>query len=93
MNNYELLYIIDNAVEEEARDVVIEKLNTVITDMGGSIDSIDKWGTKKFAYPINFKNEGYYVLLNFQAPANLPLELERVMKIHDAVVRFMIIKK
>ncbi len=93
MNNYELLYIIDSTVEEEAREAVIEKVNGIITNGNGSIENVDKWGMKKFAYPINYKNEGFYVLVNFQAPAELPLELERVMKIQDAIVRFMTIRK
>ena len=93
MNNYELLYIIDNDLAEEAKEALIAKLNGVVTDNGGSVETVDKWGTKKLAYPINFKNEGYYVLVNFTAPATLPSELERVMRITDGVVRFMVIAK
>ena len=93
MNNYELLYIIDNDLSEEAKEALVAKLNAVVTDNGGSVESVDKWGTKKLAYPINFKNEGYYVLVNFNAPANLPSELERVMRITDGVVRFMVVAK
>ena len=93
MNNYELLYIIDNDLAEEAKEALIAKLNGVVTDNGGSVETVDKWGTKKLAYPINFKTEGYYVLVNFTAPAALPSELERVMRITDGVVRFMVIAK
>ncbi len=93
MNNYELLYIIDNDLAEEAKEALIAKLSAVVTDNGGSVETVDKWGTKKLAYPINFKNEGYYVLVNFTAPAALPSELERVMRITDGVVRFMVIAK
>lgn len=93
MNNYELLYIIDNDLAEEAKEALIAKLNGVVTDNGGSVETVDKWGTRKLAYPINFKNEGYYVLVNFTAPATLPSELERVMRITDGVVRFMVVAK
>ena len=93
MNNYELLYIIDNDLAEEAKEALIAKLNGVVTDNGGSVEKVDKWGTKKLAYPINYKTEGYYVLVNFTAPAALPSELERVMRITDGVVRFMVIAK
>ena len=93
MNNYELLYIIDNDLAEEAKEALIAKLNGIVTDNGGSVETVDKWGTRKLAYPINFKNEGYYVLVNFTAPATLPSELERVMRITDGVVRFMVIAK
>lgn len=93
MNSYELLYIIDNDLSEEAKEAVIAKLNAIVTDNGGSVESVEKWGTKKLAYPINFKNEGYYVLVNFSAAATLPSELERIMRITDSVVRFMVVKK
>ena len=93
MNSYELLYILNNELADEAKESVIEKLNAVVTANGGTVDNVDKWGTRRLAYPINYKNEGYYVLVNFTAPANLPDELERVMRITDAVVRFMIVKK
>ena len=93
MNSYELLYILNNELAYEAKEAVIEKLNAVVTANGGTVDSVDKWGTRRLAYPINYKNEGYYVLVNFTAPATLPDELERVMRINDAVVRFMIVKR
>ena len=93
MNSYELLYILNNELADEAKEAVIEKLNAVVTANGGTIDSVDKWGTRRLAYPINYKSEGYYVLTNFTASATLPDELERVMRITDAVVRFMIVKR
>ena len=93
MNSYELLYIIDNEISDEAKEAVVAKISTVITDNGGTIDGVDKWGTRKLAYPINYKTEGYYVLVNFTAQATLPSELERVMRITDSVVRFLVVKK
>ncbi|HRX13990.1 MAG TPA: 30S ribosomal protein S6 [Eubacteriales bacterium] len=93
MNNYELLYIIDNGIEEEAREAVITKISAIVTDAGGKIDTIDKWGAKKLAYPINYKTEGFYVLMNFSSNSEIPAEIERVMKITDSVMRFMILKK
>jgi len=93
MNSYELLYIIDNDLSEESKEAVIAKISAVVTDNGGTIDGLDKWGTRKLAYAINYKTEGYYVLVNFTAPATLPVELERVMRITDGVIRFMNIAK
>ncbi len=93
MNNYELLYIISNELSDEAKEAVIAKLSAIVTDNNGTVESVDKWGTRKLAYPINYKNEGYYVLVNFTAPATLPAELGRVMRITDAVMRFVIVKK
>ncbi len=93
MNSYELLYIIDNEISDEAKEAVIAKISAVISDNGGTIDNVDKWGTRKLAYPINYKSEGYYVLVNFTAEATLPAELERVMRITDSVIRFLVVKK
>ena len=93
MNKYELLYIIDNDLSDEAKEAVIARISAVVTDNGGTIDEVDKWGTRKLAYPINYKSEGYYVLVNFTSEPTLPAELERVMRITDSVVRFMVVKK
>ena len=93
MNNYELLYIIDNDLSDEAKEAVVAKIAGVITDNGGTVDSVDKWGTRRLAYPINYKSEGYYVLVNFSAAATLPSELERVLNITDSIVRFTVLKK
>lgn len=93
MNSYELLYIIDNDLSDEAKEAVVEKINAIVVDNGGTVEGVDKWGTRKLAYPINYKTEGYYVLVNFTAEASLPAELERVMRITDSVVRFLVVKK
>lgn len=94
MNSYELLYILNNDLADDAKEALIEKLNAVVTSNGGTVDGVEKWGTRRLAYPINYKNEGYYVLVNFTAPATLPEELERVMRINkDAVIRFLTVKR
>lgn len=93
MNKYELLYIIENGISDEAKQEVVDKMAEVITSNGGEIESTDKWGTKKYAYPIDYKTEGYYVLLNFSAPSNVPEEIKRFNRNTDELVRSMIIKK
>ena len=93
MNNYEILYIIQNELEDDAKASVVDKYKELVESLGGVVDSVDKWGTKKFAYTMDYKNEGYYVLMNFQADATAPAEIERKMKIDDAVMRSMILRK
>ena len=93
MNKYELLYIIDNDLSEEAKQAVIDRLSAVVTSAGGEVVSLDKWGTRKYAYTIDFKSEGYYVLMTFTAPATVPAELTRLSHIMDEIVRIMIIRK
>lgn len=93
MNSYEMLYILDNDLSDEMKEKLVNKFNDVITKANGTIDTIDKWGTKKLAYDINYKSEGYYVLINFKSESELPNELERVLRITDGVVRFIVLKK
>lgn len=93
MKAYELLYIIDAQVADEKREELISKINSTIENNGGKVTEADKWGIRKFAYPINYKNEGYYVLVNFEAPVTLPRVLESQMLIMDGVVRQMITAK
>ena len=93
MNKYELLYIIDNELEAEAKDALIAKFSDIVVNDGGSVETIDKWGTKKLAYPINFKNEGYYVLMSFTSDPSFPKELDRVLRITDGIMRSLIVCK
>lgn len=92
MNKYQLLFIIDNDIEDEAKDAVIDKFSNLIAELGGTVGMLDKWGTRKYAYPINFKNEGYYVLMQFEATPDVPAEVDRQMRINDYVVRQLITK-
>jgi small subunit ribosomal protein S6 len=89
-NKYEAMYIIDAAIEEEARKALIERFNTLITDNGGTLSDIDEWGKRRLAYPIDYKNEGYYVLLHFEAAPEFPRELERNLQISDGVIRYLV---
>ena len=92
MNKYEVVYIIDPAVEEEARKALIARFNELITGNGGSVDKVEEWGKKRLAYAIDYKTEGYYVLVNFQGEADLPKELERNLQISDSVIRYQVIR-
>ena len=93
MNKYELLYIISSSATDEQKEAIIEKVKALIEKNGGEIAGIDKWGIKKFAYPIDFKNEGYYVLVNFNAPAEAVKVVNNAMNITEDIVRQMFIKK
>lgn len=90
---YELLFIIDKDLTDEAKDVVIDKVKKIIESKNGNISMLDKWGMKKFAYPINYKSEGFYVLLNFEASEDVPNVLNAQLNILDGVVRHMCIAK
>ena len=93
MNRYEMIYIIDADLEETARKELIEKVSALITNNGGEIEKVDEtWGKRKLAYAIDYKTEGWYVLVNFKAPVELPRELERNLQINENVLRYLVIK-
>ncbi|MBQ8073828.1 MAG: 30S ribosomal protein S6 [Clostridia bacterium] len=93
MNRYEMIYIIDTGLEETARKELIEKVSGLITANGGEIEKVDEtWGKRRLAYAIDYKTEGWYVLVTFQAPAELPRELERNLQINENVLRYLVVK-
>ena len=92
MNQYEVMYVIDAALEDGARAELIARFSELVKKNGGEIDRVDEWGKRRLAYAINYKTEGYYVLMYIKAPAELPKELERNFQISDKVLRSLIIR-
>lgn len=90
MTKYEALYIIDAELDEAAAKETIEKFSGIVTNNGGTVDLLDEWGKRRLAYPINYKNDGYYVLMQFSASAEFPSELERNFKITDSILRYLV---
>ena len=86
---YEVLYVIDPAVGEEGIAALVEKFKALV-EGNGTITSIDEWGKRRLAYPINDLMEGYYVLMTFDAKPDLPAELDRVFKITEGILRSLI---
>ncbi len=93
MNKYELLYIIASDVSEEKREELIKKFSSYVEAKGGTIEGIDKWGMRKLAYPINFKTEGYYVLMNITMNPQEVEPMAKLMNITEGIVRQMFVKK
>ena len=87
--NYELVYIINPTVEEEARKELIARFNGMIEQNGGTVDKVDEWGKRRLAYPINDLPEGYYVLVHYTAETSVPKEIERNMGITDNILRYL----
>ncbi|HWQ62393.1 MAG TPA: 30S ribosomal protein S6 [Negativicutes bacterium] len=92
MNKYEVMYIVKPA-EEEAVEAVAAKFESLITNNGGTIDKVDRWGKRRLAYEIKDFNEGVYFVVYFTAPAKVVAELDRVMKITDEILRHMVVKQ
>ena len=92
MVKYKVMYIIDGDTEESKIEELISMVSSIIND-GGKEVKTDKWGMKRFAYPINYKNEGYYVLTSFEAEPDFPKELDRRLKIEEKIIRHMIVNQ
>ena len=92
MAKYEMLYLLNNDSTEDVKAAEVAKYEDIVKNAGGVVVSTEKIGTKKTAYPINYKTEAYYVLMTFEAEANALVELERVAGIDGEVVKRMITK-
>ncbi len=89
--SYETLFIVDVQQGEDGIKALVDKFTGLIA-ANGTIESVDEWGKRKLAYPINDLAEGYYVLVNFKSAPELPAELERVFGITDGILRSIVIK-
>ena len=92
MNQYEVMYVIDPALEDSARIELINRFSDLVKKNGGEVDRVDEWGKRRLAYAIQYKTEGYYVLMYIKAPADLPREIERNMQISDSVLRYLTVR-
>jgi small subunit ribosomal protein S6 len=93
MKAYELLYIVTPTATEEVHAAVMKRIETAITEAGGSIDNVDDWGKRKLAYEIDHNAEGDYILVNFHADPTSIAELDRVLRINDNVLRHMVSRR
>lgn len=93
MKAYELLLIVPPTVDDETRAGVMKRIEATIAEGKGSIDNIDNWGKRKFAYEINGLSDGDYTLIDFHTDPQSIAELDRVLRINDAVVRHMIVAR
>ena len=92
INKYETIFVIDASLPEEQITAIADKFKAMI-EANGTVESVDVWGKRRLAYPINYKTEGYYVLVNFASEAEFVAELERVYNITDGMLRTIVIRK
>ena len=93
MKAYELLFFVAPSIDEETRLAVMKRIDTAITADNGTVDNVDNWGKRKLAYEVNGLTDGDYTLIEFHANPESIAELDRVLRITDAVERFMIVKR
>ncbi len=88
---YESLFIVNTALGEEAVKTIVEKFTSLISANSDDM-TVNEWGNRRLAYPIEDLNEGYYVLVNFTAAPDFPAELDRIFNITDGLLRSLIIR-
>ena len=86
--SYETLFAVNGTLPEEECKALVEKFVNLIKDNGTDVD-VNEWGKRRFAYPINYINEGYYVLVSYKSNADFPQELERQFGITEGILRYM----
>ena len=93
MNKYEIMFIVKPDVEEEARNTLIENFKSILTANGGSVDNVNEWGLRDFAYEIKDYTKGYFVVVDVTcAPAEIA-EFERLSRINASVLRHLTLRK
>lgn len=90
MAKYETMLVTSATLDEEATTALVGKFKSLI-EANGTIDSVDDWGKRRLAYPINDEEEGIYTVIKFTSEPSFPAELDRVYKITDGVMRTMIV--
>ena len=86
---YEVLYIINPAQGEEGIATMVEKFKALVEEYG-TLTSIEEWGNRKLAYPINDLTEGYYVYMTCDVKPEFPAEADRIFKITEGILRSLI---
>ena len=93
MKNYELLFIVDASLADEEKEKTVTAVSEDIVKAGGKPSEPDKWGVRKYAYPVNYKTEGYYCLINFEANDDAIAVITNKLNINKNIVRQMIVAK
>ena len=92
VNTYELTYIINPVLNDDQTKDIVRRVSKYIEDREGNILEVDEWGSKRLAYLINKKRNGYYVNMYFEAPGDMIVQLERAMEIEDNVLRYLTLR-
>lgn len=93
MKAYELMLLLTPNLDEEARAELLDKVEKLITSEKGIVDNVESWGKRKLAFEIDDLTDGDYVVIDFHADPSSIAEIDRVLRINDSVVRFMIVRR
>ena len=92
MKKYEVMFIV-NIANEEVIQAAVKLVQDTITRIGGTVVKVDEWGRRHLAYEVKHQNEGYYVIVDFEADPAQITELDRIIKIHEEIIRHIIVKQ
>lgn len=92
MKKYEVMFIVDIA-NEEVIQAAVKLVQDTIVRIGGTVNKVDEWGKRHLAYEVKHQNEGYYVVIDFEADPSQIAELDRIIKIHEEIIRHIIVKQ
>jgi len=90
---YELMLILDPGLDDEGRQGVVDKIQGIVTADGGVVESVDQWGKRRLAFEIGGHTDGDYSVSSFRAAPAAVAELDRVLRITDPVIRFMVVRR
>ena len=91
MRLYEVVYILDTALEEGAVNTKLENFHALVTSQGGEVVAVDHWGARQLAYPVKKQRNGYYVVAQFTAAVEALSEYERLLKLDEEVMRYLLV--
>ncbi len=89
MKKYETTFVLDSTLDNESLEKEIKKVSDIITNSGGSISKLERWGVKRFAYPIARRQQGFYTYILFEGSPKTPQELEKAYKLNEACLRHL----
>jgi small subunit ribosomal protein S6 len=91
MRLYEVVYIVDPALDENAVGAKLEKFHSLATAQGGEVAAVDHWGVRQLAYPVKKQRNGYYVVAQFTAHVDALPEFERLLRLDEEVMRYLLV--
>jgi small subunit ribosomal protein S6 len=92
VRDYELMVVLDPNLDETGIDALSTRIQSLVTQRGGTVDNVDTWGRKRLAYPIGRFRDGFYILHRLQLPPNAAVEIERALKLTESVIRHLLVR-
>lgn len=92
MRHYEIMVILDAGLEEEPIRAILDRASQLLSQNGSTVEKVDRWGKRRFAYEVHHKGEGYYALIEARAEPAAVAEVHRMLGLADEVIRHKVIR-